>query len=437
MTAARRFALLILLILLAGAGATPALAGEYVVVTCGPSFTDVNHAWVASASNPLMEAGANCPLPANEQDKYDLGLFTRPKRVANDNATVPPGAFSAMTFSAPPGATLSWINYEHHFCGGIGSGFRAGLRTGEGTWLHYSSTGLCGTFVPSPTTTALGGTTRAVLMTQCVDGPCDIGGGTFRAWASMRTIRVAVSDSTAPQISLTGGSALTPGWKRGVVDLAFAATDNVGLVVRRACSRRRPSARATETCDFSKPRPCPDLRPRFGLDTRMVPDGRQTFVVRAKDAAGNWGTKSLVDRGGQHGAAASRQCCRPRAAPAGASQNGFSVAWRNPTETDAAPIAGVDFDVCPARNDRETGLAAPIGSAAGQDIANVPSLRVPSDGDWVGRFWLRDAAGNADRRTAASVPLRLDSAPPRLRFAPIDADDPTRIDLRASDSLSG
>jgi hypothetical protein len=64
-------------------------------------------------------------------------------------------------------------------------------------------------------------------------------------------------------------------------------------------------------------------------------------------------------------------------------------------------------------------------------------VQVPADGAWVGRFWLRDAAGNENRDAAASVPLYLDRAPPQLGFLLREPDDPTRIELRASDSVSG
>ncbi len=60
----------------------------------------------------------------------------------------------------------------------------------------------------------------------------------------------------------------------------------------------------------------------------------------------------------------------------------------------------------------------------------------PREGQWVARIWLRDAAGNEDRRTAQAVPLNLDDTPPSVAFAAIDETDPTRIDVHASDATS-
>jgi protocatechuate 3,4-dioxygenase beta subunit len=49
---------------------------------------------------------------------------------------------------------------------------------------------------------------------------------------------------------------------------------------------------------------------------------------------------------------------------------------------------------------------------------------------------LRDSAGNEARETAESVTVRLDDTPPTVAFGPIDGNDPTRIDIESSDSIS-
>ncbi len=52
------------------------------------------------------------------------------------------------------------------------------------------------------------------------------------------------------------------------------------------------------------------------------------------------------------------------------------------------------------------------------------------------RVWLRDAAGNESKDTAQAVSVKLDDTPPVVAFGPIDANDPTRIDIEASDGTS-
>ena len=61
---------------------------------------------------------------------------------------------------------------------------------------------------------------------------------------------------------------------------------------------------------------------------------------------------------------------------------------------------------------------------------------MPAAGEWNARVWLVDAAGNESRANAQSVRLRLDDSPPNVRFGTLDASDPTRIDVIASDTIS-
>jgi hypothetical protein len=101
-----------------------------------------------------------------------------------------------------------------------------------------------------------------------------------------------------------------------------------------------------------------------------------------------------------------------------------------------ASIAGVESAVCPATNGPEDWTGCVYESANKPDVNAIPLLRVPRPGQWVGRIWLRDAAGNHDRRTAVGVPLGFDDSPPDLSFKPQDPDDPALIAVRASDAVS-
>ncbi len=224
MSLPRRIAFIVVLILIAaGAGATPALAGEYPVFACEPSLGDVNNAWQGYSSDPAMPVYVNCP-PGGAFNPWNDGLVTRAAMVSG---SVPANAHSRLTFRAPPGASLSRMAYSHRFCGG--SSFIAGLMNDAFAWLHKSDPGSCGTIVPSPYSISLGGTPAVHLITWCVSARCNLGGSSPSGYATMRNATVWVADYTTPNIALTGGAALTPGWKSGVVDLAFSATDNVGI----------------------------------------------------------------------------------------------------------------------------------------------------------------------------------------------------------------
>ena len=216
----RRLALIIILVLLAGAGATPALAGEYPVYACDPAHGNVNGAWAGFTGGGGTLVEENCPTPRGP-NPWQQGLVAR----HIPGVTSPRNAIARVTFTAPPGASLSRMSYDHRFCGG--ATFNAGIINAAGTWLHYSGPLSCGTLVLSPNTLSLGGTPWVSFAASA---------STTRARGcrnhGIRRDELGDglgSDSTAPQLAVTGGSATTPGWKRGPIDLGYQASDNTGV----------------------------------------------------------------------------------------------------------------------------------------------------------------------------------------------------------------
>jgi hypothetical protein len=426
MTVVRRFALLILLILLAGAGATPASAGTYQVYACVPDHGDVNRSWVGSLNSASMTAYAKCPPPLGAPS-WDQGLVTRHK-----SSTVPQGSSAALTFTAPAGTKLNAITYMHRFCGF--GGFLAGLVNNSGTWLHNADPYTCGTFIPDqPYTMLLGGTPAVHLMTICIEDPCTATANI--GYAAMRSATVTISDFTKPALSITGGTAVTPGWKRGSVVVKYRATDNVGIAYADAASPRTSLDEYTATCNPTLRAPCPNRESTLNVDTRILPDGPQSTVVRAKDSAGNWSSATItlnVDN-------------RPPGPPRGVhvlggdgwrQRNAFALAWQNPAQSGFAPIAAAEYAICPASAAPNEWTSCSIRESTKSGISSLFGLAVPRAGEWVARVWLRDAAGNHTSDSAQSVPLKLDDSPPSVRFRPVDTNDPTRIELRASDAVS-
>jgi hypothetical protein len=114
--------------------------------------------------------------------------------------------------------------------------------------------------------------------------------------------RVTITDSTAP--ALTGPTAgqglLAPGMRSGDEPLTFTATDNVGI--RRAevvdvTDANAPRVVAAESydatasdqkasCDFTRPKPCPDLKGETIAASPAIA-GARTLLLRVTDAAGN------------------------------------------------------------------------------------------------------------------------------------------------------
>ena len=295
MTLPRRFALMLILILIAGAGAAPAFAGEYPVYACEPAVGDVNSSWEAYSSDSALPVYANCP-PTGALEAWNRGLVTRAAMV---NGSVPANAHARLTFSAPPGAGLSRMTYSHRFCGG--SSFQAGLMNNAFQWLHWAPPGQCGTLVDSPHSISLGGTPAVHLMTWCAASRCTLGTNAPAGYAAMRSATVWVADATTPNVAVTGGSATTPGWKSGVIDMALAASDNVGIRSRRGRTReRRALGTRPESATPHSSYQCPNVAPHIAVDTRGAPDGLQRSSREPRTTPSNWGSRTTPRVCGQH-----------------------------------------------------------------------------------------------------------------------------------------
>ena len=430
-----RIALIIALILIAGAGATPASAGLYQVYACHPDHGNVNNSWQSFSNRRGILVYAACTGHKYSLGPWDKGLVTRAMVNRKDKrATIPRGAAARWKFTAPPGASLLSVNYIGSYCGkyGLTATLQADLFP-MAWWYDPKGVGRCST-TPRLHSTPLLLKTTASLRTYCTGGRCAVGGGTPRAWATMRSIAVVVYDNTLPSITVTGGSGVATGWKRGTVDVQVRAFDNTGVRYARIDGAGVTHAESEATCDYTRPAPCTDLVTDLNVNTRTVPDGAQPFVLHAQDTAGNWGTQPVTLK-------VDNTAPGPpiNLATVGGTQwrssNSFAVQWRNPSQTGTAPIAGVRAAVCPASADIEDWTNCLTGQPASPS-GELAGIEVPRSGMWVARVWLQDEAGNEDRQTAQSVQLNFDDTPPVVGIAPMDTADPTRIDVRASDPTS-
>jgi hypothetical protein len=121
------------------------------------------------------------------------------------------------------------------------------------------------------------------------------------------------------------------------------------------------------------------------------------------------------------------------------------VAWSNPVQA-LAPIAGAAYRLCPSL----TASATPAqkaqaqercasGSRTGNSLRAIDDLKLPGTGLWRLELWLVDGAGNQQPASAVTFDgLGFDDTPPaELAFLAVDPQDPTRIRVHASDSVSG
>jgi hypothetical protein len=215
----------------------------------------------------------------------------------------------------------------------------------------------------------------------------------------------------------------------------LSAADNVGIRYVDALYGAAVLRSKYLPCSPTLVVPCPNFGDTLQVDTRVLPDGHQTVIVRAQDSAFNLNASAVVVPVDN----------TPPGPPIDVNviggsewrqQNSYSATWRNPSQAGTAPIAGIETAICPAKSDPENWNACSFGRVSKPNLATLEGMRVPGPGEWVARFWLRDAAGNEDRQSAQAVRLRLDDSPPVVRFKPLDGTDPTRIDVQASDSTS-
>jgi hypothetical protein len=310
-----------------GAGAllpATARAGTYNVYSCafGGSFY-ANNAWVADgvyAAPPNGTVDTQCGasgdvISAALSPGVTLGL-----------------GWAGLTFRPPPGASLSdftvEVRHRHvddtadgvsNNTAGLfryGEGFFSGagnLRAGDAATLgaegHFWGNGASPTDVTrtisrrdSPTALSQANADRMILSADCGDEPSCPMGAADTQLEEIRGSRITINDPIVPSVTAVavGQGLLAPGVRSGDEPITFSATDNTGI--RRAeivdvtdaaspvvvASEDYDSGTKTEAgtrCDYTRPRPCHDLK-----DERIAASppvgGRRTLVVRVADAGG-------------------------------------------------------------------------------------------------------------------------------------------------------
>ena len=278
-----------------------------------------------------------------------MGLTAR-DTISPSHRSVHTGAATRWRFDAPPATAIVGIRAnalfeqtDHRWQVGLvnGStpviGCRAMRATTGGPCVGTMS---AGSFIPLAPSSSI---STAVT---CVYGPCPLG-GEIGARASMTFVRVTVEDDSQPALGNVGGDLWTNGWVNGTRQLSFDASDNTGIQEVRALIDGGVRASSHRDCDPTL-KTCPDWPGvNLAVATRSdIPDGSHTLSVQAVDKAGNVGEVThnvLIDN-------------TPPAAPADVGVAGgeawrstptFDVAWKNPKQ-DFAPIAGVEYSLCPA-----------------------------------------------------------------------------------------
>lgn len=421
---------------LATATASPAQANVYTVRACDAA-EGVNNSWaVLPSSSRGVVAYTACPSGGSRRRGLAAhnvigGRHGRPTSVKR-------GTHAGLIFTAPAGTTIVGIRagyylYRHdpRWRAGIWNGLR--LVRGCGRGHAGCDRAAADRYIPIPHASSV------AVAVVCAASSCpttssgDRTRGGVQVSASLYSATVSLADDSQPTLADAGGPLWTDGWHSGAQAVGFNASDNSGVSDARVVADDRVLDDKANPCDFTRSVPCPEGGAQFGVDTSLIkPDGPHTLSLEARDAAGNVASVSrrvLIDN-------------TPPAPPEELSvdggygwrrSNSFTVRWRNPPDDGGAPIAAAVYEICPA-----AGGPCQTQERAEAGIHSLDGVTVPAAGDWILRAWLRDAAGNADRRTAADpVDLRWDDEAPAAAFLPQDPNDPTRVAVQVSDQVSG
>ena len=266
-------------------------AQTYEVVSCNSAPGGANNAWSLSASG---SAGGSIQCPAGNGIKATAtagtaggggtAVFEAPFAMAGPGQL--PGGTSRWRFTAPGGTTLQ------SFSGTWRCNKSAGSR---GSWTLTSPSGSTGTgtcvasgFTPVSRSLSAGAT---VFELSAIFSPCHTSDpGCQGHWveAALAESRVVVRDATLPTSTITGGTVLTGGWRRGIQSVTYDASDNAG--VKSVALNVDGANRGTKPydCDYTRPLPCSNVPGGIqDLDTALLPDGNHTLQVVPTDAAAN------------------------------------------------------------------------------------------------------------------------------------------------------
>lgn len=405
----------------------PAHGGTYTVAGCdGTGRVD---GWVATASPGYGTSyGAGCPGNPGAG-----GLIARSVGRA-DRSLAPQGSHGSWTFWAPAGTRVVGLAGDYYIAHTTYP-WASGIRNPDnGQWLYCAA--ICPNIDRQWVPFWLGGLSlRGIALSAvCVTAAGCRRDGTNGAEAHLSRMVVTLADDWAPGVAITGGSLTAAGWRRGVESLSYSAQDNTGIRTVRVLADGQSIGRDDPPCDPWSPTPCPNTARGVNVDTATAfrRDGAHTITVEATD-------------GGYNVASASRRVYVDNTAPAqpatlalqggGAwrSTNRFGASWKLPAN-QGSPISGVTYELCPSSKTERCTMGRRTGAAP----TSISDLALPHDGAWTLRLWLRDQAGNEDpNRSVTGGPLRLDRTPPSVALLDRNVDDPARLTVRASDTVSG
>jgi hypothetical protein len=404
-----------------------ASAGTYIVKACG---NGPNVAWQPTAS-PGWVAEQDCNYAGN--GNLSVGL-------PDPSVDVPAGNSASYQLSAPPGASVAWVEPTFRIAYASRYGAELGLFRSDQpgrVWGcdNFDPNAFCGSWLTgtSPHIDTPGaGAVR--IQAGCIYSPSCPAGGDIKLFT--REVKAAIYDSTAPSVSIQGGGLASGGWVGGVQGLTWSADDNVGIQTwRHWIDGQRVDNDGLRDCgDFNLVCPNLDLGQHLAYNTSSLPDGPHTVTAEAVDRAGNPASAAATFYSDNH-APASPQDLAVDGGEGWRSKPGFRVTWTNPADGYSGLLRAV-YQLCRARTGECVSGASPDPTNGRPATSAV--IGVPRQGDWTLQLYLQDNAGNADPNSARTQHLRYDSDPPSSAvFDNVDPNDPRHVGVAVDDAGSG
>ncbi|HEX8751835.1 MAG TPA: hypothetical protein VF731_00315 [Solirubrobacterales bacterium] len=425
-----------LLLLLAG----EAKAGKYAVAQCG-WYVGADAEWADSTGGAKFRPDAWCVPPAGS-DPFDgahLKSFTR-----DNEGTVSGTRFARWRWVAPPGTGITQVRgtWWHTLHDGMEQ--RVGVGTAAGGFDPFLS---ASTTDATPRDFVVGFPTPMpaledrLLCARAESKWCSLEQG---SWSALRALTITVEDDSPPGAWIVGGDLAAGGWRRGAQSVAVTGAD-AGAGVRygettldgaRVGLTEYPCEKALIGSEWRGTRMQPCLTAVSATQTvatTSFSDGPHALVHCTTDFAGNSACTPqhtvLIDN---------NPPAHPRSPVLAGGEgwrrvNDFDLAWANPDQAPASPIAGAAWRITgPAGYD--TG----VRFASGRDRTALNDLSTPGPGSYSLQLWLRDEAGNEAPTGAVSIPLRLDDVPPGIAFAAGDGEGaPQWLQADVTDVHSG
>jgi hypothetical protein len=367
------------------------------------------------------------------------------------NFTTKQGTEGGWRITAPPGAAITRFSFYGTLKGT--KGWDAALLTNSGTVFAVCPGGVnCAARNTIELNAGFGTFTGQVIArVRCYASSCTNttapGASPERGKIVIAGSSVSISDSTAPAATIVGGSATSRGWKRANQTLTINASDNVGIRSYEAwIDGRRMAVADQQGCSYAgRIVPCPNGMGTVMINLGQLADGNHSLAGRAIDSADNARGTAARSVAVDNHPPLPPQNPTVDGGPGWRTSETRTVRWTDPPQK-FAPIVRARYLLCPAALDSpNTTVSANArkrcisNAITGLNIA-AAQVQLPTEGVWqLQDLWLEDAAGNHTPEAGVKVTgLGYDATPPtQVTFADEEPADPARLNVRATDTVSG